>query len=196
MPVESADTTPAVNGQPVVPSPTLPAPAVFRTMRVDDIAQVTAIEMRAYEFPWTRQNFVDSLNAGYLGVVAVAPATPDPAAVPGRATGADVLQAYAILMPAVDDLHILNLCVAPACQGRGLGQRLLAEIRRITLALHIPTLLLEVRPSNTHAIRLYERSGFTEIGRRKNYYPARDRVREDAIVMRARLKRSDVDASR
>ncbi|MCY0386336.1 ribosomal protein S18-alanine N-acetyltransferase [Robbsia sp. Bb-Pol-6] len=161
-------------------------------MRVDDIPQVVAIETRAYEFPWTQQNFVDSLNAGYLGVVAVAPQPRDPTSGPA----ADVLQAYAILMPAIDDLHILNLCVAPASQGRGLGQRLLAEIRRITLTLHIPTLLLEVRPSNTHAIRLYERSGFTEIGRRKNYYPARNRVREDAIVMRARLKRSDVDASR
>lgn len=210
MPIENDDMTPAadvqpavqpaVNVQPAMPSSVFPAMPVFRTMRVDDIPQVAAIEMRAYEFPWTQQNFVDSLNAGYLGVVAVAPETTDPVAVPGAlrgaSRGADVLQAYAILMPAVDDLHILNLCVAPACQGRGMGQRLLAEIRRVTLALHIPTLLLEVRPSNTHAIRLYERSGFIEIGRRKNYYPARNRVREDAIVMRARLKRSDADASR
>ncbi|MGI4855311.1 MAG: ribosomal protein S18-alanine N-acetyltransferase [Janthinobacterium lividum] len=165
-------------------------------MHIDDIPQVGAIEARAYEFPWTQQNFADSLNAGYLGVVAVAPPTTDRGAAPALAPGQDALQAYAILMPAVDDLHILNLCVAPACQGRGLGQKLLAEIRRITLALHIPTLLLEVRPSNTHAIRLYERSGFVEIGRRKNYYPARNRGREDAIVMRARLKRSDADASR
>lgn len=191
MPAENADEVSAVNAQPV-PPPIPPAAPLFRAMRVDDIPQVVAIETRAYEFPWTQQNFVDSLNAGYLGVVAVAPQPRDPTSGPA----ADVLQAYAILMPAIDDLHILNLCVAPASQGRGLGQRLLAEIRRITLTLHIPTLLLEVRPSNTHAIRLYERSGFTEIGRRKNYYPARNRVREDAIVMRARLKRSDVDASR
>jgi ribosomal-protein-alanine N-acetyltransferase len=153
-----------------------------RDMRLDDIAQVVAIETRAYEFPWSEGNFVDSLNAGYLGLVIEE--------VPGMVAG------YAILMPAVDDMHILNLCVMPALQGRGAGRRLLAEIRRVTLERSIHAVLLEVRPSNTHAIRLYERFGFAQIGRRKNYYPARNRGREDAIVMRAKVKWSDVDESR
>ncbi|MDC6131644.1 ribosomal-protein-alanine N-acetyltransferase, partial [Burkholderia gladioli] len=48
-------------------------------------------------------------------------------------------------------------------------------------------MLLEVRPSNPRAIRLYERFGFEVVGRRKNYYPAKHRTREDAIVMRLPL---------
>ena len=161
----------AVSGQPNV-----------RAMRLEDVPQIVAIETRAYEFPWTEGNFVDSLQAGCLGLVIE--------------EGVQQILGYAILMPAVDDMHILNLCVAPARQGRGLGQRLLAEIRRVTLERDIHAILLEVRPSNTHAIRLYERSGFAPIGRRRNYYPARNRGREDAIVMRAKVKWSDADGSR
>jgi ribosomal-protein-alanine N-acetyltransferase len=161
------------------PAPAASLPWEVRTMGVDDVAQIVAIETRAYEFPWTEQNFIDSLNAGYIGLVVV---------------GTDnTVMGYTILMPAVDDLHILNLCIAPAQQGRGAGRRLLAEIRRVSLERGIHLILLEVRPSNTHAIRLYERFGFSEIGRRRNYYPARNQGREDAIVMRVKVKWSDVD---
>lgn len=169
-----------MSAQPL-PPPTVQGQPIVRAMRVEDVPQIVAIEIRAYEFPWSEGNFVDSLQAGYLGLV-----------IEER----EQVLGYAILMPAVDDMHILNLCVAPARQGRGLGQRLLAEIRRVTLERDIHAILLEVRPSNTHAIRLYERSGFTSIGRRRNYYPARNRGREDAIVMRAKIKWSDTDEPR
>jgi ribosomal protein S18 acetylase RimI-like enzyme len=43
---------------------------------------------------------------------------------------------------------------------------------------------LEVRPSNLAALKLYERLGFREIGRRKGYYTD---TREDALLMRASL---------
>ena len=46
------------------------------------------------------------------------------------------------------------------------------------------SVLLEVRPSNTRALAIYERYGFKQIGRRKGYYPAANQLREDAIVMR------------
>jgi ribosomal-protein-alanine N-acetyltransferase len=61
---------------------------------------------------------------------------------------------------------------------------LLREAVRITRTEKLDGVLLEVRPSNPRAIQLYERFGFSAIGRRKNYYPARHRSREDAIVMR------------
>jgi ribosomal protein S18 acetylase RimI-like enzyme len=48
-------------------------------------------------------------------------------------------------------------------------------------------MLLEVRPSNTPALRLYERKGFMRVGLRRRYYPAHDGAREDAIVMIRRL---------
>ena len=47
--------------------------------------------------------------------------------------------------------------------------------------------MLEVRPSNLRALKVYAQYGFTEIGRRKAYYPAHNGQREDAIVMRFKL---------
>jgi ribosomal-protein-alanine N-acetyltransferase len=102
---------------------------------------------------------------------------------------------YCVLMPVVDEMHLLNLCVAPAAQGVGAGLSLLREAVRITRNERLDGLLLEVRPSNHRAIRLYERFGFASIGRRKNYYPARHRSREDAIVMRFSFAREGADGA-
>ncbi|WXK34743.1 ribosomal protein S18-alanine N-acetyltransferase (plasmid) [Mycetohabitans rhizoxinica] len=139
-------------------------------MTESDLDEVAAVERDAYEFPWTRGNFEDSLRNGYFGVCL------------RHVTG--VLVGYCILMPVVDEMHLLNLCVAPAAQGHGAGLTLLREAVRITRARQLGSVLLEVRPSNQRAMRLYERFGFIVIGRRNNYYPARHRTREDAIVMR------------
>ena len=87
---------------------------------------------------------------------------------------------YCVLMPVVDEMHLLNLCVAPQAQHAGAGLALLREAVRIARAEKLDGVLLEVRPSNPRAIQLYERFGFASIGRRKNYYPARHRSREDA----------------
>jgi ribosomal-protein-alanine N-acetyltransferase len=95
-----------------------------------------------------------------------------------------VLIGYCVLMPVVDEMHLLNLCVAPQAQGTGAGLTLLREAMRITRGKALSGILLEVRPSNLRALRLYERFGFATIGRRKNYYPARRHGREDALVMR------------
>lgn len=139
-------------------------------MTESDLDEVAAVERDAYEFPWTRGNFEDSLRNGYFGVCM------------RHVSGA--LIGYCVLMPVVDEMHLLNLCVAPAAQGRGVGLALLREAVSMTRARQLGSVLLEVRPSNLRATQLYERFGFAEIGRRKNYYPARHRMREDAIVMR------------
>ncbi|SAL70094.1 acetyltransferase [Caballeronia terrestris] len=140
------------------------------SMTEGDLDEVAAIEKLAYEFPWSRGNFQDSLRNGYFGVCM------------RHVTG--TLVGYCVLMPVVDEMHLLNLCVAPAAQHAGAGLALLREAVRITRAEKLDGVLLEVRPSNPRAIQLYERFGFSAIGRRKNYYPARHRSREDAIVMR------------
>ncbi|MCA8048816.1 ribosomal protein S18-alanine N-acetyltransferase [Burkholderia arboris] len=145
-----------------------------------DLDEVVAIEHIAYEFPWSRGNFEDSLRNGYLGVCL------------RHVTGS--LVGYCVLMPVVDEMHLLNLCVAPAAQHAGAGLALLREAVRISRAERLDGVLLEVRPSNPRAIQLYERFGFMTIGRRKNYYPAKHRSREDAIVMRLTLNKDEGDA--
>ncbi|MEA3121687.1 MAG: [ribosomal protein S18]-alanine N-acetyltransferase [Paraburkholderia sp.] len=135
-----------------------------------DLDEVALVEREAYEFPWTRGNFEDSLRNGYFGVCM------------RHVTG--MLIGYCVLMPVVDEMHLLNLCVTPQAQGMGAGLALLREGARIARGKGLSGMLLEVRPSNVRAVRLYERFGFVTIGRRKNYYPARHRGREDALVMR------------
>ncbi len=139
-------------------------------MHTRDVPAVQAIEAAAYPFPWTRGNFVDSLAAGYIAEVLLL-------------DGA--VAAYFVAMPGVDELHLLNITVAPAWQGRGFGQSLLGAVRQHARRLQLPRLLLEVRHGNLRAQALYRRLGFAPIGRRVGYYPAHPAPhgREDAVVM-------------
>jgi len=139
-------------------------------MTRSELDEVVAIEARAYPFPWTRRNFEDSLDSGYTGLCV-------------RDTAGHLL-AYSVLMPVIDEVHLLNLCVAPEQQRQGLGTLMLAESVAAARVSKFASLLLEVRPSNLPALSLYERFGFQLIGRRKNYYPAANGTREDALVMR------------
>ena len=89
-------------------------------------------------------------------------------------------------MPGVDELHLLNITVAPAAQGRGHGQTLLDAVQTQGRRLGLSTLWLEVRHGNHRARALYLRRGFAEVGLRRAYYPAAG-GREDAVVMRLDL---------
>ncbi|CAD6539683.1 [Ribosomal protein S18]-alanine N-acetyltransferase [Paraburkholderia hiiakae] len=151
-------------------------------MTESDLDEVAIIERSAYEFPWSRGNFEDSLRNGYYGLCM------------RHVTG--TLIGYCVLMPVVDEMHLLNLCVAPQAQGAGAGLTMLREAVRIARSQGLEGLLLEVRPSNHRAIRLYEQFGFITIGRRKNYYPARHHSREDALVMRFSFAGEGADAAR
>lgn len=139
----------------------------LRPMQEEDVAAVLDIERAAYEFPWTRAIFRDCLRVGYTCYVY---------------EGAPGLLGHGIMSLAVGECHLLNICIHPKYQRRGLGQALivylldLARVRRATVA------LLEVRVSNRAAYNLYLKMGFDEVGLRKAYYPARS-GREDAIIL-------------
>ena len=149
------------------------APLQFAAMRVGDVDEVTRVEKDAYPFPWTRGNFLDSLDSGYDAWVL-------------RETGGRLV-GYFLLMPVVDEMHLLNITVRPDLQGQRLGSRLMDKVRERTTAAGMQSILLEVRPSNQHALAVYRHIGFAQIGIRKNYYPAAAGSREDAIVMRLSL---------
>jgi ribosomal-protein-alanine N-acetyltransferase len=145
--------------------------AEFRRMRADDIDRVAAIEASAYGFPWSRTIFADCLRAGYECIVLVCD---------GEIVG------YGVLSTGANEAHILNVCVAPAEQGRGLGRRVVGRLIELARWQRSERVFLEVRPSNPAAIALYESMGFNEFGRRPNYYPAK-KGREDALVMAMEL---------
>lgn len=134
-----------------------------------DLDAVMAIEAGAYPFPWSRGNMTDSLRAGHRALGWFGPD--------------EALLSYCIAMAGVDEWHLLNLTVAPALQGRGLGRHMLAELADHVRADGAGRLWLEVRESNHRARALYARCGFAVVGVRRGYYPAGRSAREDAVVM-------------
>ncbi|KAF1708891.1 ribosomal-protein-alanine N-acetyltransferase [Pseudoxanthomonas kalamensis DSM 18571] len=150
---------------------------VLRPMGESDLDEVMAVEQRAYPFPWTRGIFRDCLLAGYPGWTL-------------RENG--LLIGYGLISLAAGEAHILNLCVAPERQGRGLGRKLLHALLQQAREREAERVFLEVRPSNPPAIALYHAEGFNEIGRRPRYYPA-EHGREDAIVMAIELVHGEIE---
>jgi len=148
-----------------------PVRASLRPMRETDLVAVQAVEERAYEFPWTLGIFRDCLRADYPAWVLVEH---------------DEVIGYFLLSIAAGEAHVLNVCVAPEHQGHGHGRRLMRTIMQLARGRGVQRVFLEVRPSNTGAIALYDSEGFNEIGRRPRYYPAKN-GREDALVMALEL---------
>ncbi len=132
-----------------------------------DLDAVADAEERIHRFPWTRGNFADSLAAGHGGWLALEE---------GRMTG------YSVIMQVVDETHLLNISVLPELQRGGRGSALLLQLFGLARKQAATRMLLEVRDGNVAARGFYQRHGFDEIGRRRDYYQCHE-GREDAIVM-------------
>jgi [ribosomal protein S18]-alanine N-acetyltransferase len=144
-----------------------PSAQLIRPMQSDDIADVMRVENAAYSHPWTEGILRDCVRVGYSCWVCEC---------------GDDLIGHMIMSIAAGEAHLLNLCVAPEWQLRGVGRRLLCRSIRVAREREADTMFLEVRDSNEAARRLYESEGFCEIGRRRGYYPAGANAREDAVV--------------
>lgn len=140
-------------------------------MREEDLEWVATQEAGIHEHPWSLTNFSDALASGYSCWLLYSDETP---------------VGYTVLMRVLDEAHLLNISILPAWQRQGLGDGLLAHIKAAARSHGTLSMFLEVRQSNALAHGFYLRRSFTEIGRRKGYYPGRE-GREDAIVMRCEL---------
>ena len=146
--------------------------AAFEPMSLDRLDEVLRIERGSYDHPWTHGNFADSLRSGYEAQLLCAP---------------DRILGYFVAMKGVDEVHLLNITVAPADRGQGWGRLMLDGLALWARAQGAQWLWLEVRVSNVRAQAIYERNGFRRVGERKNYYPGAPGAREDAIVMSLKL---------
>lgn len=142
----------------------------FRPMTEADLDAVLKIEYAAFSHPWTRGTFTDGLKSYECWVMFEGT----------QQVGHGVIQLI------LDEAHLLNITVKPESQGRGLGLALLEHLMKRAQERGGSECFLEVRASNGPAYRLYERYGFNEIGRRRDYYPAVG-GREDALVMACTL---------
>jgi ribosomal-protein-alanine N-acetyltransferase len=148
-----------------------PPQILIRDMGFDDVALVTQMELQSYPFPWSEGIFRDCLRVDYYCCVVELD---------------DQLIGYAVMSTGAGEAHVLNLCVAASYRCRGIGGQLLGHLLEFAKGLGVNDVFLEVRPSNTAAIRLYQTEGFSQIGIRRGYYQATE-GREDAVILRRSL---------
>ncbi|MBX3656588.1 MAG: ribosomal protein S18-alanine N-acetyltransferase [Ramlibacter sp.] len=146
--------------------------AQFEPLTEERLDEVVRIEQSAYPQPWSRGNFSDSLRSGYQAQLLVAD---------------DAILGYFVAMKGVDEVHLLNITVAPPHQAQGWGRVMLDALAIWSRGQGAQWLWLEVRVSNARALRIYEQHGYRRVGERKAYYPASQGRREDAVVMSLRL---------
>ncbi|MCW5667640.1 MAG: ribosomal protein S18-alanine N-acetyltransferase [Piscinibacter sp.] len=138
-------------------------------MGIGQLDAVMTVETAAYEFPWSRGNFIDSIAAGYAAQVLYG-------------AGGELL-GYFVAMGGVDEMHLLNITTAPPHQHCGHARFMLDALVALCRRRGARRLWLEVRRSNLRAQSIYRRRGFAEVGARRGYYPAPQGQREDALVM-------------
>ena len=137
-------------------------------MNADHLEELEKLERLGFSRPWSRKMLAEELeNQCAAFLVAQDGDT-------GKVVG------YAGLLVVADEGYITNVAVFPEYRRRGVAAQLLSVFENFARGSHLAFLTLEVRPSNTAAIALYESFGFRQVGRRKNYY---DLPKEDALIL-------------
>jgi ribosomal-protein-alanine N-acetyltransferase len=144
----------------------------FEPMLDQHLDAVAALEQRAYPHPWQRRHFADCLGAGYQAQLLMA---------------GELMLGYFVAMKGVDEVHLLNLVVAPEHQRLGWAQVLLDALALWARGQGAHWVWLEARASNTRAVHVYKAHGYRLVGTRRQYYPAENGQREDAVVMSLKL---------
>ena len=148
---------------------------IYRGWNYRDILSVAALEEECFAWEsWSYQMFSGSfVQPGFFGELCEEEGT----------DGKNVLVAYGCVQCAVDTADLMNIPVAPAYRGHGIGRTVLRRLVNGARRRGMQSLFLEVRKSNAPARGLYESEGFTAVSERKRYYPDG----EDAVVMVKRL---------
>ena len=148
------------------------AQAQFQSLTAERLDAVLVVEQRAYAHPWNRSHFLDALQAGYQAQMLVAD---------------DALLGYFVAMEGFEEVHLLNITVAPEYRGQGWSRVMLDALTLWARGRTAQWLWLEVRVGNERAMRVYEAHGYRRVGYRRDYYPSIHGQREDAVVMSLKL---------
>ena len=153
----------------------------IRRMRPDDLEDVMVIERAAFRHPWSPELFRRELEHDWSTIlVAIEPLTS------ASGKGSERIIAFLIYWLVHDEVHILNVAVAPEHRRKGIARMLMAETERRAYQAGAALMTLEVRRSNQSALDLYREFDYRAVGVRPNYYVDEG---EDAIVMVKELKR-------
>lgn len=138
----------------------------FRKMTADDADAVAEIEIKSFSMPWKREDFFREANRDFAEYIV------------GEFD--EKIVAYAGAWISFNEAEVMNVAVDENFRGLGIGKKIFAELIRVCKIRGATAITLEVRPSNSAAIKLYENFGLKSVGRRKNYY---DNPTEDALIM-------------
>ena len=183
------------------------AQLTFRPMTQDDADAIAELEEKSFAMPWSREDFwheaqnelatyivceLDGKIVAYAGAwvsfnqaevmsVAVAPE------LRGQGIGTILfgeldgkIVAYAGAWVSFNQAEVMSVAVAPELRGQGVGTIIFGELIKAVKLRGATAITLEVRPSNTAAIKLYKSFGLKSVGRRKGYYLDNG---EDALIM-------------
>jgi ribosomal-protein-alanine N-acetyltransferase len=155
-----------------------PPPIVIEPARPEDLGPLAEIHGRAFAHEWSETE---------LAALVADPSVICLVAKRGNAFGTKRPFGFLLLRFAADEAEVLTIAVDPTRCGRGYGHMLMmAGIERL-IRRDVAHLFLEVDEGNAPAVRLYQKIGFIEVGKRKGYY-ATANGRSTALVMRLDLK--------
>ncbi|HHT9708254.1 TPA: ribosomal protein S18-alanine N-acetyltransferase, partial [Legionella pneumophila] len=147
-----------------------------RRMKDSDIENVYSIETNVHIAPWSKDILRDCVLVGY-----------DCRVLEINNGDSSILAGYIISRISNNSCHILNLCIAKPLQSKGLGRKLLQTVLySLSKYTQTESVILEVRPSNSAALHLYETMGFEKVEIKKDYYKDKNTV-EDAILLKKLL---------
>jgi ribosomal-protein-alanine N-acetyltransferase len=143
---------------------------LIREMIEADIPEVCRLEKELFTDPWPETIFREDIASSFSH--------------PYVLHADNEVAGYAVLWVGIDEGHLTNIAVAKKYQRKSIAKKLLSFILRLAKEMDLALIMLEVRPSNTPAISLYEKYGFERLAVRKNYYrnPA-----EDCLIMRKEI---------
>lgn len=136
-------------------------------MNEGHVGQIAELEKICFNDPWSKKSIASELNNKLsLWLVAV---------------DGETVIGYVGSQTVLGETDMMNIAVHPDYRKQGIGTELILELIRELSARGSHSLMLEVRASNEPAISVYAKLGFSEIGRRKNYYR---NPKEDALILR------------
>ena len=142
----------------------------IRSASADDVEAIVGIENGTNQIPWTKAQFVSSIEVGHYSLVLQED---------------EEIIGFAIFLPIIPESHLLNFAIDPTHQGKGLGDKLLQQVILQNKNIGVQVISLEVRVSNQPAINLYEKRGFTRDAIRSDYYSGPPK--EDALLMSLKI---------
>ena len=140
---------------------------MIEMMNATHVAQIARLERICFSDPWSERSIASELdNKLAFWLVAVE---------------GETVAGYIGSQTVMDETDMMNVAVHPDFRRKGIAESLINTLVDQLKSMGSHCLTLEVRASNVPAIALHEKLGFSEIGRRKNYYR---NPREDALILR------------